>query len=139
MVVYHGTDAEFTEFKPFFRLPKQKGYFFFKDKSEADKWGRNGHVIPVFLNINNPLTVDYGEEMYQMEKIDAIFQQLKDENGVIIEGIKDRIVLTNQYVAFSPNQIKSATGNVGTFSEQTNDIRFSIASNEKVRWTIGRW
>jgi len=39
MVVYHETDAEF---KSFFRLPKQKGYFFFKDKSEADKWGRNG-------------------------------------------------------------------------------------------------
>ncbi len=85
------------------------------------------------------MTVDYGEEMYQMEKIDAIFQQLKYENGVIIEGIKDRIVLTNQYVAFSPNQIKSATGNVGTFSPESNDIRFSIASNEKVRWTIGRW
>lgn len=130
LVVYHGSgNRYFTEFKSFFRLPNQRGYFFFESKSEAEKWGRNGQVIAAFLNISNPLTVDYGEGMYQIEKVDNMFQQLQNENGIIIENIKDPIVLTNQYVALSPNQIKSATENVGTFSENSNDIRFQSTEN----------
>lgn len=125
LVVYHGAgNRYFTEFKPFFRLPNQRGYFFFESESEAEKWGRNGQVIAAFLNISNPLTVDYGEGMYQIEKVDNMFQQLQNENGIIIEDIKDPIVLTNQYVALSPNQIKSATDNIGDFSSETSDIRF---------------
>src|SRR5690606_20277340 len=55
MVVYHGTDAEFTEFEPtkpnFYQ--ETEGWYFFTDKKEAAKtFGEN--VIPVFLNIDNP-------------------------------------------------------------------------------------
>lgn len=32
---------------------------------------------------------------------------------------------TKTYIAFNPNQVKSATGNVGTFSRENDDIRFS--------------
>ena len=32
---------------------------------------------------------------------------------------------TKTYIAFHPNQVKSATGNVGTFSRENDDIRFS--------------
>lgn len=130
LVVYHGTSGVFNEFKPFFRSPNQQGYFFFNSKSEAEKWGQN--VIAAFLNITNPLNVDYGKEMYQAEKVDNLFKQLQYEDGIIIENIKDRIVLANQYVALSPNQIKSATDNVGTYSEQSNDIRFSITSKPQL-------
>ena len=37
----------------------------------------------------------------------------------------------NQYVAFSPNQIKSATDNVGTFDAGNEDIRFRMAQEEE--------
>lgn len=39
----------------------------------------------------------------------------------------------DSYIAFSPNQIKSATGNSGAFSRATNDIRFS---RKKQKWDV---
>ena len=33
---------------------------------------------------------------------------------------------TKQWVAYNPNQIKSATANVGTYSANNNDIRYSL-------------
>ncbi len=33
---------------------------------------------------------------------------------------------------FSPNQIKSATANVGTYSANTNDIRYSLENIENI-------
>ncbi len=33
---------------------------------------------------------------------------------------------------FSPNQIKSATSNIGTYSANTNDIRYSLENIENI-------
>jgi len=37
----------------------------------------------------------------------------------------------HSYIVKTPNQIKSATGNVGTFSEKTDDIRFYIGKKKR--------
>ena len=41
----------------------------------------------------------------------------------------DGIIYEDEIIVFNPNQIKSATDNVGTFSSESNDIRFSISDN----------
>lgn len=46
-------------------------------------------------------------------------------DGIIVQDDGDGI----EYVAFYPNQIKSATDNIGTFSSQDEDIRYRYNSN----------
>lgn len=48
-------------------------------------------------------------------------------NNISIETDKIRIVKTPQYIVFDPTQIKSATGNNGTFSADDADIRYQLA------------
>ena len=48
-------------------------------------------------------------------------------DGIIYENKHEGIGVS--YIVFNPNQIKSATDNVGTFSNNSNDIRFSISDN----------
>ena len=60
-------------------------------------------------------------------------------DGVVFEDILDLHTelddsqqrIADQYVAFNPNQIKSATINLGTYSKEENDIRYAIESNEQ--------
>ena len=54
-------------------------------------------------------------------------------DGVIVdrgEGYKE-------YVAFFPNQIKSATDNIGLFSKETNDIRYHFIGGREPRTLTG--
>jgi hypothetical protein len=74
------------------------------------------------------------EDLGYLKTIDGLVQLALSNNhdGVIAKNIYDQgenlnyyAYVANTYVVFSPNQIKSATGNVGTFSE-SNDIRYQI-------------
>lgn len=58
------------------------------------------------------------------------------ESGIFANSedvIKSRVLkyVGTMYSAINPNQIKSATDNVGTFSNKSNDIRFQISNKEK--------
>lgn len=57
------------------------------------------------------------------------------------KGMDGMRVGTTHYIAFKPEQIKSAIGNVGTFDPQNPDIRFSAApaidSDEFKKWFAG--
>ena len=60
-------------------------------------------------------------------------------DGVIFKNIIDpalssrRTIPQDTSVVFEPNQIKSATENVGTFSTESNDIRYSIIGEKGAR------
>lgn len=135
MVVYHGTGTEFNEFN-FSNWRKTsntsgKAFYFTPDEKRARGFGK---PIPAFLNVRNPF-IGWGGLSENMKNT------LRNKEGLWEDVLKETgfdgdLSNKNTPLAFSPNQIKSATGNVGTFSEQTNDIRFSIASNEKVRKII---
>ena len=64
-------------------------------------------------------------ELEDKEESARFTQQLINDgyDGVYFDGN-----LNGEYVAFSPNQIKSATDNDGDFSEENDDIRFSISN-----------
>jgi hypothetical protein len=105
-------------------------------------WGvyREGGIYPLFANIKHPLTIDFKGKLW----IDAgdgrdINEIVKDAqlsggyDGVIARNIKDvgitdldisELPVSNDYVAFNSNQVKSAISNIGDFSLENNDIRY---------------
>jgi hypothetical protein len=134
MVVYHGTMTEFTEFAG--------GAFFTDDYMNADGYAGGDNVMEVYLKLENPLIINARGRKW--DNIGSKFGNSTREitanldtdryDGVIFNNIKDSWIDdedyqdsgTVYYVA-NPNQVKSATGNRGTFSKESNDIRFMIA------------
>jgi len=127
LVVYHGSFNDFYAFDLGFA--EEEGFFFTPDKSYAKEYGHN--IMRVFLAIKSPYEVtpahwlnDFNESREEL--------LTKGYDGIKIKGtgktgdFKDDI-----YVAFSPTQIKSATGNVGTFSNDNPDIRYSLADDRE--------
>lgn len=57
------------------------------------------------------------------EVTEAYLEMLKDSTGY--DGIAYNTDNTDYYVAFTPEQIKSATDNIGTFDKGNKDIRYS--------------
>ena len=129
-VFYHGTGANFTVFK------SENGTYWFSesiDYAEAmayERAGKNGRVGAFYLDMKNPYRAklppgqftDPGYEKPIIEKAKS-----GGYDGVIIENDTDSdIEAETFYVVFSPNQIKSATDNIGTFDRGNNDTRYSI-------------
>ena len=89
------------------------------------------------LDIDDVVPYNF-EKYYDNENVstDDLFDVATNElnyDGVILDGITDSANLdaffaTTVVIASKPNQIKSATANVGTYSASSNDIRFSINS-----------
>lgn len=114
-VLYHGTDSEFTEFRP-----AERGLWF-TEKMYADNYGKA--LMPVFLNAENLGSVGDREDWKQ-------------------KGYDGWVDMAGPYKYFTavvadPSQVKSAepvarddAGNViplsERFNEKSNDIRFSI-------------
>ena len=59
MVVYHGSNNEFTKFDTA-RIGSaqerqtEEAFYFTTDKDYANSFGKDGNVLSVFLNIDNP-------------------------------------------------------------------------------------
>lgn len=127
MVVYHGTNADFTEFKGY-------AYFFTANPDTASRFaelrssGRGGeNVMPVFLALKDPVRESMdGRGWKDME--DRLESAFSKGDSAIFDSVNDAMGEETQLIAFSPAQIKSATANAGTFSAETGDIRFSLAS-----------
>ena len=122
----------------------------------AKRNGAEGETMSLFLDLKNPLFVslknggnegamyfntlqqkyfndDVYEDIYKVEENMARAQEAMTNeivsagyDGIIIEYSHPTIA--DEYVAFEPNQIKSATDNVGTFDANNPDIRYSVKS-----------
>ncbi len=96
-------------------------------------------IVPAFLSVENPFDAEKNYERYRRardgwrdtetdiywgdfpssrnQRIEAFVKQLKKEGH-------DGIVFGDEYAVFEPTQIKSATGNVGTFDPTDPRISF---------------
>jgi hypothetical protein len=157
-VVYHGTSADITEFCPkkvgsrhidvmrdlsdadmdptafYFTSDMEAANWYAKDSAEQDKGEAN--VLHVYLSMQNPLVVDF-----QGTGIEFLAEELElaksgGYDGLIAENFDDGGV-ADHYIVFSPEQIKSATGNLGTFFPDSPDIRFSGARSYR-NWERAR-
>lgn len=124
LVVYHGTDKEFSTFDRSKNNPNNEG-FYFSDKQELSKKfaGSNGRVLNNFLNIRNPDINGFDGSGAVMARSDY------SDGGIFTKRNSDRYAEkgTKEIIAFDPNQIKSATDNTGAFDVGNEDIRFSKA------------
>lgn len=131
LVVYHGTTASFDVFDP--ARSKTTGVFFSAKPDYANIVAEldgarkgNANVMPAYVSIGNPMFVKSRD-----------FSRL-DTKKALTEGFDGLITLddegqASQITAFRSEQIKSATGNKGTFDPDDPDIRFSLDPNETTR------
>lgn len=155
LVVYHGTGADFSKFGSgrgaiYFTADPDVASVYADHAEAEDIDGEDiaaPNVMPVYLSLQNPLVLD---EAWAKENLDydgerdwttldnTAYQAEQDgHDGVILRGVVDfagmdgETRLTkpyDQFIVFRPTQIKSATGNNGTFDPENADIRFSRAS-----------
>ncbi len=153
LVVYHGTRANFFTFDPSKRgeassswakeFVKNAGFFFVADSDAAALYAERAtgsgkpRVISAFLKIDNPFVWDYESvdacDISPGPVLKSLSRAMKEirsrgHDGVIWENVDDRGGPLTQYIAFSPTQIKSATGNDGTWDADDPDIRSNPAN-----------
>jgi len=154
LVVYHGTEyGEFNEFSK--EMQRVEDGFFFTNNPETAK--EYAEIAPykademteaekaeaskihnVYLNINNPYVVDMQGEEYRGTAVQGYIDEAKElgHDGVVIKNIVDKRYteskgsLGTDYIAFSPEQIKSVV-NKGTFSKDTGNIYYQKENFEK--------
>lgn len=159
LVVYHGTQYDFSAFDPEMQgdtvFSGDIGFFFTNNTREANAyatfdWDREDpkpNVMPVYLSIKNPLMVDITNEHHPGEAPGRWYDEFGQKmaqyaidsgyDGLIVSDMSDDPQLTvdgkveTMYVAFRPEQIKSAIGNNGNFDAQNPDIRFSMPGASK--------
>ena len=111
-------------------------------------WGiyREGGIYDLFMNIRNPLVVDFeGRPWLDSSKggdINALCSKAKESghDGVIALNIVDaglndqeNVPASTDYVAFDSVQVKSATQNRGTYDPKNPDITFSVRRSGSVK------
>ena len=124
LVVYHGSkNKNFSIFDYNYLRKADSGFFFSSDKEYAKQFG---DVREFFLNIKNPNITNIPLNIDNVEKLLTVDYK---EGTDGIQGHDDTNTNENlyhskkqEYVAFRPNQIKSATDNIGTFSTEDNRI-----------------
>ncbi len=156
LVVYHYTDnenlSEFsTEFDNFFSKTggTKNAIFFTTDNvvpgSEDNFLTNRKAKLSLFLNIKN-LEVFHGtkDDLHKQgtsyrEIVNKSSKRKGSENGIVLTGFDDN-KKENQtiYVVHNPNQIKSATDNIGTFSKTNNNIADYAKTSEFVNTMSGK-
>lgn len=153
LAVYHGAeDIGFNEFK-LSNKPSEPGIFFTDNSKNADgyhsygiggKAGEGSGSYKVYLKMQNPMIVNWEEyaksqgstrgKNYNPSSMARLFSDAKNNghDGIIIKGIYDSGYfgkgdpISDNYVVFDPNQIKSATGNRGTFDPNSPKITEAV-------------
>lgn len=156
LVVYHYTNNEnltefSTEFDNFFSKTggTKNAIFFTTDNvvpgSEDNFLTSRKAKLSLFLNIKN-LEVFHGtkEDLHKQgtsyrEIVNKSSKRKGSENGIVLTGFDDN-KKENQtiYVVHNPNQIKSATDNIGTFSKTNNNIADYAKTGEFVNTMSGK-
>ena len=84
------------------------------------------NVMPLYVAIRNPFVHDYEGDSYRDKTYADVIDTAQEggHDGVILVGTTDGGPVTNIYIAFRPEQIKSAIGNRGTFSAGDANILY---------------
>ncbi len=128
---YHGTEADFTVFdrtKGRSTMDIQGSFF---SPWELDAEGYGSKVGAYYLNLKNPAPEG------------VAYRALNRFKGQNNAGIKARKYLESlgydgvnnsdeEFIAFNPEQIKSATDNMGTYDRSNPDTLFSMSEDENI-------
>jgi hypothetical protein len=123
LVVYHGTKAKFNEFERSRGGEFGSGMYFTENIDSAKMFGGfqagDSEVVtmPAYLTLKNPL-ITSDRNIPRGAGVKSLMK--KGYDGVIGTTPNGQ----KQYIAFSPEQIKSATGNRGTFDAGERNINY---------------
>ncbi|MFD1043188.1 hypothetical protein ACFQ2N_12615 [Pseudoxanthomonas kaohsiungensis] len=143
LVVHHGTPALFEAFD--FSKAGDKAHWFVADREHAASFGT---PQAYYLSIANPLEISQADldRMWDLENdpeaddsedwilprhyvIHFVEQARKDgHDGLLIRSMEDREGEFDMYLAFEPEQIKSATRNRGDFDPADPRVAFKRAA-----------
>lgn len=151
MIVYHGTkNNEFNTFDYKNGRESSSGFFFTSDKQYAINIANkqnNNRVISAFIKLVNPVITDTPLHSNNIDEI-VIFQGPLDEQGkhIYVDGVQGHDLVTREidksngteFVVFRPNNIKSATSNIGDFSTTNDDIRYRMVDLSSIEDSINR-
>ena len=161
LVVYHGTDKDFSEFslkhggESTGSSSGREGFFFAEHPKTAEtyparqyfgqlipKTGAN--TMPVYLSMQKPEVFDNVPTPLAETAKDLAIELAKKHgsDGVIFRNVSDSQLGKGKkgdiYFVFSPTQIKSAIGNSGKFDPQDADITKAFDPSQE-RDKDGRW
>lgn len=142
MVVYHGTKSDFSTFNQDQGRHAQyfgDGIYLTDDAGQAASYAgqeSGANVMPVYASLKNPFIE--GESRFNRGKAFVATELRKDliQKRYEKAGFDGVVLKRGWVIAFRPEQIKSATGNQGTFDPESPDIRFSIADAGNFRQKI---
>ncbi len=127
-IVYHGTDAKFSVFdmtKGRANMDIQGAFF---SPYEIDASGYGTKVGAYYLNLRNP-----ADERTAYKALNLFKGQnnagVKAKEYLIKQGYDGVYNGYDEYIAFYPEQIKSATDNIGTFDGNNPDVRYSLKTD----------
>lgn len=135
LVVYHGTNSQWTTYNPnLFGSATDEGYYGkgLYLSSVKGKAMQYGNIMELFVNMRNPFivgidnTLDMNEstrrgEIANMFNRENAPDELKQYDGVLYSGTEGKF---EEIVVPAANQVKSATNNVGTYSRTNDDTRY---------------
>ena len=132
MAVYHGTDRGFWSFDP------ELGAYWISreiDYAQAMAEERGGdRVLSAYISMKNPMRISLPMGRFTDPAAEGPYiRRAKAEgyDGVIFDTDTDNPMMADTfYVVFRPEQIKSATENIGTFDLNNPDIRYSVEDEE---------
>lgn len=134
LVVYHESPNVFSIFdtsKKRYDVHEVTGIWASPINRKGKGYGEN--IYPLFLNLRNPMVTSV-KQVKTIEELRTLENKaLKNDNsdGAILDTI-DKFGYETQYFAKSSNQIKLATNNVGTFSNEDNNIYHSSITEESI-------
>ena len=156
-VVYHGTREVFDAFS-LRAMPRTKGgtrdraeggaaLYFSTNPEATSEYGEDGSVMSVFLRVERPLVIDTQGKTW-VEYIDMVREQREAywdavrrnrtpaHDGILFHGTTETIsefasFVSDTYVVFDPRQVKSATGNRGTFSPEDSRLSLNRVTDER--------
>ena len=156
LVVYHGSAKQFNAFKldKIGSMSGDKSGFYFTNKRKIakDYYSKEtgsslgnlkllfhigneykSSVYDVFLNSKNPYIIKVSDKEYITRE--QIIKKAKEQgyDSVLFNNVIDGpTVRQDVRIVFNPNQIKSATDNVGAFSNEDDDIYHSSITEERI-------
>jgi hypothetical protein len=164
--LFHMTRADFSEFIPggldpmdsgpaiFLSTNPSAGSATFRVGSEQRGFREGARTMPVYAKLKSPLVVDSKEmldfaresfadgslefpQLIAKETVDALKSEGYDSVIFDGKGVGWRDA-ENEILVFNPTQIKSATGNIGTYDPDNADIRYS-RQNIKGQPVLAQW